>query len=112
MIHDEYPHKVTFQSFQKIPDGAGGYTQAWINVIVDMDAFCDSPTTQDAREMFLAQQLTNPFDRVLFYEYRTDINEKMRCVFENEIYELAARPSDQGGAHEIMRVPLKLVRNG
>lgn len=109
MIHDEFPHTVTFQSYRKIPDGGGGYKQEWVNAIEKMEAFCDTPSS---REIFQAQQLNTPFDRNLFYPYRTDINEKMRCVFEGETYELVAKPQDQGGQQEIMKVQLRLVRNG
>jgi hypothetical protein len=35
----------------------------------------------------------------------------MRITYEGETYELAGRPEDQGGQHEIMRVVLKLVDN-
>lgn len=107
-MQDIYPHVVTFQSLQKISDGGGGYTQSWTDVIVNMVAFCDTPSS---REIFQAQQLNTPFDRNLYYEYRTDINEKMRCVFENESYELIAKPQDQGGQNEVMKVQLRLIQD-
>ncbi|MRX54842.1 phage head closure protein [Bacillus idriensis] len=109
MMQDIYPHFVTFQSLLKLSDGAGGYTQSWADVIVDVPAFCDTPSS---RELFQAQQLNTPFDRNLYYEYRTDINEKMRCIFEGEAYELIAKPQDQGGQNEVMKVQLRLMQDG
>lgn len=108
MLHDEFPHVVTFQTYTKVPDGGGGYTQRWADVLT-IDAFMDTPSS---KELFEAMQLQNPLDRNLYYEYRTDINEKMRCTFEGETYELVGKPQDQGGQHEVMKVPLKLVAHG
>lgn len=108
MLHDEYPHPVTFQTYSKVSDGAGGHVQNWIDVLT-IDAFLDTPSS---REIFTAMQLQNPLDRNLYYEYRTDINEKMRCTCEGETYELTGKPQDQGGQHEVMKVPLKLVPHG
>jgi SPP1 family predicted phage head-tail adaptor len=109
MMNEIYPHSVTFQELQKVPDGAGGFEQAWVDVLIDVPAFCDTPSS---REIFQAQQLNTPFDRNLYYEYRTDITEKMRCVFEDDIYELIAKPQDQGGQKEVMKVQLRMIPNG
>lgn len=108
MLYDEYPHTVTFQTITKVSDGAGGSTQLWTDVL-SFDAFLDTPSS---RELFTAQQLQNPLDRNLYYEYRTDVSEKMRCTCEGETYELIGKPQDQGGQHEVMKVPLKLVSHG
>lgn len=105
MLQDEYPHTVTFQSLKKVSDGAGGYVEKWSNVLT-LTCFMDTPSS---REIFQAMQLQNPLDRNLYYPYRTDVNEKMRCTFEGETYELIGKPQDQGGQHEVMKVPLKLV---
>lgn len=105
MLLDEYPHEVTFWESRKIPDGAGGYENGWAAVLT-ISGFMDTPSS---REIFQAMQLQNPLDRNLYYPYRTDVNEKMRCTFEGETYELIGKPQDQGGQHEVMKVPLKLV---
>lgn len=106
MLFEEFPHVVTLQTYSKVPDGAGGYEQTWSDVLT-IDAFMDTPSS---REIFAAMQLQNPLDRNLYYSYRTDIDEKMRCTCEGETYELIGRPQDQGGMHEVMKVPLKLVQ--
>lgn len=105
MLQDEYPHKVTFQSFIKLPDGGGGNKEEWSDVLT-ISGLMDTPSS---REIFQAMQLQTPLDRNLYYPYRTDINEKMRCICEGETYELIGKPQDQGGQHEVMKVPLKLV---
>lgn len=108
MLLDEYPHLVTFQTFTKVSDGGGGHEQKWVDVLT-IDAFLDTPSS---REIFEATRLENPMDRNLYYPYRRDINEKMRCSCEGETYELIGKPQDQGGQHEVMKVPLKLVPHG
>ena len=108
MLHDEYPHTVTFWEQRKIPDGAGGNEIGWASVL-SIQGFLDTP---NSREIFIAQQRENPLDRNLYYPYRTDINENMRCSCEGDTYELVGKPQDQGGQHEVMKVALKLVKNG
>ena len=105
MLHSEYPHSITFQTLTKVSDGAGGFTSTWTTTL-SIQGFLDTPSS---REIFQAMQLSNPLDRNLYYPYRTDINEKMRCVCEGETYELIGKPQNQGGQREIMKVPLKLV---
>lgn len=108
MHHDEYPHAVVFQAFTKVSDDAGGYKQTW-NTALSFQGFLDTP---ESREIFAAQQLNNPLDRNLYYPYRTDVNANMRCICEGNTYELVGRPQDQGGQHEVMKVPLKLIVDG
>lgn len=112
MLNDEFPHNVTFQSLSKNPDGGGGYDEAWTDAL-NFNGFLDTPSS---REIFVAQQLQNPLDRNFYYPYRTDVLEKMRCVYKyddiTETYEVIGKPQDQGGQREVMVVPLKLVRNG
>lgn len=108
MLHDEFPHQVIFQKLTKISDGAGGHTSLWKNELI-LNGFMDTP---NSRETFQAQQLENPYDRNLFFSYRTDVTEDMRCTCEGINYELIGHPQDQGGQHEIMLVPLKVVRHG
>lgn len=108
MLQDEFPHQVIFQKLTKVPDGAGGHTSLWKNELI-LNGFMDTPSS---RELFEAQQLNNPFDRNLYYPYRTDVTEDMRCQFKGDSYELVGRPQDQGSQEETMLVPLKLVKNG
>ena len=108
MLTDEFPHVVTVLKKQPIRDAMGGIKDEQWTLIFKMNGFVDTPTS---RERFIAQQTQNPVDRFLFYPYRTDLDSAMRITYENEMYELAGRPEDQGGQHEIMRVALKLVDN-
>lgn len=111
MYYEELPHEVTFQKLVEVPDGGGGRTIEWFDYLT-VPAFLDTPTSN---EKYQAHKLNNPLDRYLYTYYRTDITPDMCVVYEDEMqketYELAGRPEDQGGQHEIMRIPLKLVPN-
>ncbi|WP_245153939.1 phage head closure protein [Jeotgalibacillus proteolyticus] len=111
---EEFPHEVIIQVHtEPVSDGGGGYlpgTGGWMNVDTDdFFGFLDTPTS---REIYEAHQLQHPFDRNLYYPYRTDITPKMRVVCEGDIYEIVSKPMDQGGQNEIMKVPLRLVSPG
>lgn len=110
MLLAEYPHNLTFQQLTKVSDGGGGFTQLWTTKVT-VQGFLDTPSS---REVFEAQQLNNPLDRNLYFPYRNDITADMRCVYQHhgitETYELIGNPQDQGGQHEVMLVPLKLVK--
>ncbi|MEH6941524.1 phage head closure protein [Bacillus sp. JJ722] len=102
---DDFPHEVEIHTKQRIPDGVGGYISDWAK-LSDLDAFVDTPTS---RERYEAQQLSNPLDRYMYFEYGADLTSVMRIKHNSDLYELAGRPEDQGGADEVMRVALKLV---
>jgi len=106
---DEYPHKVVFLVEQEPEsDGGGG----WIPSIweeLDQDDFYGFLDTPSSKEIYQAQQMQHPFDRYLYYPYRTDISTLMRVFCEGDTYELTGKPLDQGGQHEIMRVALSLI---
>lgn len=108
-MHDEYPHDIIFLKQSKVPDGGGGgNVLEWVKVL----EFKGKMDTPSSREIFQAHQLNNPLDRNLFFPYRTDVTPDMRCQFEGDTYDLVGKPQDQGGEHEVMLVPLKLVPNG
>lgn len=104
---DEFPHGVAFRSYtEPQPDGGGGYIPGGYVDYITIDGFLDTPTSN---EIYQAQQLQHPFDRNLFYPYRTDITTSMHVVCEGDTYEIVGKPLDQGGQHEVMRVSLRLV---
>lgn len=107
---DEFPHEVIFQiEGEKVSDGGGGWIPGEWTTYDTIQGFLDTPKSS---EIFQAQQLQHPFDRHLYYPYRTDIKATMRVVCESDTYELAGKPLDQGGQHEVVKVNLRLVPNG
>ncbi|MGG0092025.1 phage head closure protein [Bacillus altitudinis] len=95
---EEFPHEITFQKLGKVPDGGGGYTEKHVDYLT-IPARVTSVTS---REFYQAQQLQNPVDHNVYFEYREDIKKTMRIKYENKILILKSDPIDQGGENEIM----------
>ncbi|GED03067.1 phage head closure protein [Bacillus atrophaeus] len=105
MMYDEFPHVITFQRMEKVPDGGGGYVEKFTDYITT-EAFVGGVTS---REYYQAQQLQNPIDCNVYYPYRTDIEKTMRIIYENQILTLKSAPIDQGGMHEIMNLKCEVT---
>lgn len=109
MLHDEFPHIVQLKSFTSESDGGGGQTTPEWSTVATFKAFMNTPSS---REIYQAQQLQSPLDRIMYTPYRTDITQEMRVVWRGDQYELTGKPMDLGGLQEMVKVPLKLVRAG
>ena len=103
----EFPHTVTFQSLQEVPDGGGGHTKDWVDFL----------TTEahvqplGGREYAQAQQLTNPVDHNIFYPYQEGVKASMRALWvdRDKTLSIQTKPLDQGGMGEIMLVKAELA---
>jgi len=111
-MFDEFPDQVIFKNYNEpVSDGGGGSTPGgWVDF--DEDEFFGFLDTPSSDRIYQAHQLQHPFDRDLYYPYRTDITPKMRVVCKGKTYEIVSEPMDQGSQNEIMKVPLKLVKPG
>lgn len=97
-VFEEFPHEITFQKLEKVPDGGGGFTEKYMDYLT----IPARVTSVSSREFYQAQQLQNPVDHNVCFEYRKDIDNTMQIKYENKILTLKSSPIDQGGEHEIM----------
>lgn len=82
----EYPHEITIESFTKIDDGGGGYTEEW-STFATSEAFV---VPLSGTEFYRAQQTQNPVDYDIYLPYREDITPSMRVVFREKIIQIKA----------------------
>lgn len=102
---DEFPHEVTLLTLKEVNDGMGGKTKKWVPGET-LFGFMDTPT---AKEQLYAMQMSQKLDRYFYYPYGQELPPNYRIRFENIDYEIAGEGEDQGGMHEVMRMPLKKV---
>lgn len=101
----EFPHIITFQEEQSIPDGGGGRTVNWANVLTT-EAFVDPITS---REFYQAQQANYPVDYNVFIPYQDDIKQSMRIKYGEQVLALKSKPIDLGGAGEILMIKCESI---
>jgi SPP1 family predicted phage head-tail adaptor len=104
MFLDEFPHTITFQRPIKTPDGGGGNTVSWEDVLTTEAFIC--PVS--SRELALAQQIKNPIDHSVFYPYVEGVKADMRIKHDVKYFTIHSSPLDQGGQGEILMVKAKL----
>lgn len=93
-----WPHSITFQEKQKVPDGGGGYTTSWV------DAFTSDAHVQPitGSQRFQAQQLETPVNTRVYLP-TSGAKSSMRIVWHDRndtIISLKSDPIDQGGLGE------------
>lgn len=104
-MSEEYPHVITFQSFQPIPDGGGGYEEGWTDFLTTEAFVC--PVSSNER--YQAQQTQSPISHSIFYPYQTGVKPDMRVIHGDDILTLHSKPIDQGGQGEILMVKAELT---
>lgn len=104
-MFEEFPHTITFQKYEKIPDGGGGYEEDWVNYLTTEGHV--QPVSSE--EFQLAQQTQNPIDHKVFFPYAEGIKSNMRIKWGEKILEIKSSPLDQGGFGEILMVKARLL---
>lgn len=99
-----FPHTITFQKYEKVSDGGGGYSQTWVNFLAT-EAHVQPISSSEYAQ---AQQLTNPIDHNIYYPYQEGVKGSMRAIWEGKTLSLRSNPLDQGGLGEILMVKAQL----
>jgi SPP1 family predicted phage head-tail adaptor len=104
----EYPHEITFQEEQSIPDGGGGRTKTWADV-QSTEAFVDPVVGQTtSNETNIAQQAVYPVAYNVFIPYQDGIKPSMRIKYGEQTLKLKSQPIDQGGQGEVLMIKCEL----
>lgn len=107
-MYDEFPHEAVKVVKTEISDGAGGSKVEWQTEGEPFPAFLDTPTS---KELVYAMQIKVELDRYMYFPYgAVTLSKKDRIRCDGVDYEVTGNPEDQGGMHEVMRVPLKEVQ--
>jgi SPP1 family predicted phage head-tail adaptor len=94
---NEYPHTVIVQTFIKIDDGAGGFTENW----VDLKTIEAHIQPISGNEYYHAQKIQNPVEVDVYTPYDSDIQSTFRLKNGNEVLNIKA-VLNQGGMNEIL----------
>lgn len=104
-MYDEFPHIAKIKEEKSVSNGSGGSTKKW-EVTNEFECFMDTPSSSRLVEM---KQLSVSFHRDIYFSYEESIPLTARIEFEGVEYTAAGEAEDQGGMHEVMRLPLKRV---
>lgn len=102
---DEFPHVAKVLLQKRVPDGSGGSSLKWVPE-KEIDCFIDTPSTDRIVE---ASKLNIIIHRDLYCPYEEVIPATARIEYEGVEYTMSGDSEDQGGMHEINRIPLKRV---
>lgn len=107
MFIDEFPHAITIERVTTLND-TSTYPPKQIQdkTITNTNAFLDTPSTSQKAEF---KALGVELSRMLYVPYNVEIKRSDVIVFEGVRYKLNGDLEDQGGQHEINRVPLVRV---
>lgn len=107
MFYAEFPHQITIERVTTLND-TSTYPPKQIQdkTITNTNAFLDTPSTSQKAEF---KTLGVELSRMLYVPYNVDIKRSDVIVFEGVRYKLNGDLEDQGGQHEVNRVPLVRV---
>lgn len=107
MFYAEFPHQITIERVTTLND-TSTYPPKQIQdkTTKNATAFLDTPSTSQKAEF---KALGVELSRMLYVPYNVDIKRSDVIVFEGVRYKLNGDLEDQGGQHEINRVPLVRV---
>ncbi len=80
-------HRITFQNLSLTPDGQGGGTEVWTDIV-------DTPTVwakikpRSAAQRFYSQQIKMDVSHEIVVRFRSDLREGMRIVHEGRFFQI------------------------
>lgn len=93
-------HRVTLQQENRTPNGIGGFTSAWANVVVDLPALV---TPVSGQERYFGRKLEGLISHVVLLRYRAGVTAEHRFLFGSRQLNIRA-PLDLEERHEWLEV--------
>lgn len=107
MILDQFPHEISIITRKKVRSGSYPYTEEIIETVVSVDGFMDTPSTNESLRF---HQMELSVSRFLYVPYEVQPQRTDIIMYDAQEYEIIGAPEDQGGQHEINRIPLRAVK--
>ena len=105
MFLEEFPHVITVERKEAAVDHTAYPPKEVTKVSTEtMKGFMDTPTTSQLADF---KAIGVELSRILFVPYKADIKRTDIIIFDGVKYKLNGDLEDQGGQHEVYRVPLK-----
>ena len=82
-------HRLTLQQEVQTPDGAGGYTRSWQN-IVDLWAQIDFIVSKSSATKLFGDKLQSKVTHKITIRYRAGVEAGMRFLYDNRIFLIRA----------------------
>lgn len=87
-------HRLTLQQEVQTPDGGGGYSRTWTNVvdlwaeIISVSGSAAASAGRGGKEILFAGQLQSQITHRILLRYRDGVTAGMRLVFENRAFNI------------------------
>lgn len=105
MFLEEFPHTIEVERKTVVVDHDSYPPKEVVNVSSEtMKAFMDTPSTSQLVDF---KAIGVELSRMLFVPYGADIKRTDIIIYDDVKYKLNGDLEDQGGQHEVYRVPLK-----
>jgi SPP1 family predicted phage head-tail adaptor len=107
-VTGKYRHKVTIQQKGTTRDTDGSIIEGWANLTSNPTVY-DQIRPLNTREIFQAQQFYADANFEIVMRYRNDINETMRVIYGDRVFEIKGLPINQDERNRELRLMCREV---
>lgn len=107
MYMSEFPHDVDIITRATVRSESYPYTEEVQETVVPVKGFMDTPSTSQSLQF---HQMKLTLSRVLYAPYEVQLKRTDVIMYDGKEFEIIGDAEDQGGQHEVNRIPLKAVK--
>jgi len=107
MARGDYRHTVTFQNpGPAVPDGDGGYTQSWVDLVPASWRVSITPATARDLERVAAGSVISSASHLVRGDFHPDVTTKTRIVFDGRQFSITGKqnPDERNVTMELLAV--------